>query len=163
MSPLGNSTTASCGISSVPKRVDSSVRVWVVMGSYGLLPKEVEERGLDDRGTRPQCGLVHVLLVGEIEDRLREVGVLGLGEQLGGRRLDGGQARLGGVQAGLGRAERRARLVERVEVVAEVLEVAVAQRVAVDRRVGAQVLGDVAQVVEQLVVAGGLARAEQRR
>src|SRR5436189_4167785 len=141
MSPLGNSTTASCGISSCPKRVDSSMMVCVVMGTYGLLPKEVEERGLDDRGTRPQRGLVHVLLVGEVEDRLREVGVLGLGEQLGGGRLDVGEAGLGRVEAGLRRAERGARAVERVEVVAQVLQVAAAQRVAVDRRVRAQVVG----------------------
>ena len=40
-----------------------------------------------------QGGLVDVLLVGELEDRLREVGVLGLGQQFGGGGLDVGQTR----------------------------------------------------------------------
>src|SRR3954447_2920802 len=125
MSPLGNSTTASCGLSSVPIRVDSRVMVCVVMGSYGLLPQEVEERWLDDRGTRPQRGLVHVLLVGEVEDGLREVGVLGLREQLGGGQVDVAETGLGRVEPAHDRADGRAGLADLVEVAAEVRQVAV--------------------------------------
>src|SRR3954452_24569992 len=99
MSPFGNSTTASRGISSVPKRVDSRVRVCVVMvRAASLTAQEIEERRLDDGSAGPQRGLVGVLLVGEIEDGLGHVRVLDVGEQRGRGVLDAAQTCLGRVE-----------------------------------------------------------------
>src|SRR5690349_6706071 len=93
---------ASAGISSAPKRVLLIVTVDMItpgdrIGS-GLL-EEVHERALDDRGPRPQRRLVGRALRVEVHHGLREVGVLGVRELLGRRRLQVLQAAHGRSEA----------------------------------------------------------------
>ena len=109
-----------------------------------------------------QRGLVDVLLVGEVEDRLAK-SMSSVSERswvvvvstLARRASAASSARRSAPTRG-------ARLVERVEVALERLEVAVAQRVAVGGRAVREMVGDVAQRARSGLLSPRLAAAEER-
>src|SRR4051794_5231172 len=118
--------TSSAGISSVPKREESMVRVDML--GKGLLEggengseasigsaEEIHERRLDDVRAGLQRGLVGGALRVELDQGLREVSVLGLRELVGQGARDLVDARLRGVEAVGLRAVAGADLEQRVE------------------------------------------------
>src|SRR5919206_1860966 len=129
MRPFGNSSTASSGTSTAPKRVLSMVTGICFL--LPALPEEVQERLLDDVRPCSQGRLVDGLLHREVGVGLRHVRVLDVREELGERLLDLLETAVGGLEA-VGRgADRGARLAQRVEVGVERLEVGGAERVGV--------------------------------
>src|SRR3954464_9838772 len=98
MRPVGNSTMAPSSISRVPKRELSTVTVdiggiapWVPrdgrgLGSRAVLAQEVHEGRLHEVRSRAESGLVSGGLGVQVDERLRDVGVLDVRE-LTDRRL----------------------------------------------------------------------------
>src|SRR4051794_13019180 len=148
MRPFGNWSTDSSGTSMAPKRVLSMLTGICLL--LTALPEEVQERLLNDVSAGLKGRLVDRLLHREVDVRLCHVRVLDVGEQLRERLLDLLEAAVGGLETVGGRADRGARLADRVEVRVEPLEIGVPQRVHVDHGAALQVLRDVAQGVEQL-------------
>src|SRR5215218_7629387 len=138
MRPFGNSSTDSSGTSRAPKRVLSMLTGICLL--LLALPEEVQERLLNDVCAGLQGRLVNRLLHREVDVRLCHVRVLDVGQQLGEGLLDLLQATVGRLESVRRGAYGGARLVDRVEVGLEALEVGGAERVRVGDEAALQVL-----------------------
>src|SRR3954470_2385027 len=145
MRPFGNWSTDSSGTSMAPKRVLSMLTGICLL--LTALPEEVQERLLNDVRAGLEGRLVDGLLHRVVHVRLCHVRVLDVGEQLRERLLDLLEAAVGGLEPVGGRADRGARLVDRVEVGLERRQVRGAERVGVCNEPTLEVLRDVAQDV----------------
>jgi len=115
---------------------------------------------LDDVGAGPQGRLVHGLLHGEVDERLRHVRVFGVGQELRSRFLDLGEAAAGLVEAVGGGPDDRALAGDLVEVRVKALEVGAAQRLDTNLDTLDEIRADVGARTNRLAIAssrlGGL-------
>src|SRR3954465_12960376 len=121
MRPFGNWSTDSSGTSMAPKRVLSMLTGICLL--LTALPEEVQERLLDDVRAGLEGRLVDGLLHREVRVRLCHVGVLDVRQQLGERFLAPLEPPVRRLEPVRGGPDGRARLVDRVEVRVEALQV----------------------------------------
>src|SRR3954470_18289263 len=119
MRPDGNSITVSSGVSISPNRL-----VWN-RTPRKVSAQEVHQRALHDVRARLERRLVGGLLGAEVDHRLGDVDVLGVGELLARGLLELPEPRLRGVEAVGARAVEGADAEEVVEVLVEPAQVAV--------------------------------------
>src|SRR5215210_7410253 len=108
MRPVGNSMTAESSTSTRPKRVLSKQKGMGTVSLVSGLAQEVHERRLDDARPGLERGLVGGLLGVELDQRLRDVDVLGLRELGEHAALQLGEAAERPLEAVLARAVERA-------------------------------------------------------